>query len=643
MPMGDLTAVTNMVIEVAVFALLIYLVLRFLRETRGSGVVRGLAFLLIIGVSTSVILIQMLGLVRLEELSKTVGQSVVIGLIIVFHPEIRRAIVHLGDSPIFGRFFHKESRIIQRVLRAVARMGKERIGALIAVEREASLQTLAESGITIDAELNSFLIESVFYPKSALHDGAIVVRDDRIVAASCLLPLSQNPDIDKRLGTRHRAALGLTEETDALAIVVSEETGKLSVALGGKLTFDMTLEQLERHMEEALGVRQRAARRRERGGRRAWMARMFQDPVRKLAALVLGIGLWFVLDGRITSEQVFGLQLVVIDSVKPPPQETGLSQLQVSLPADKVEKKQFVDAANSEPITEVELTVSGPNFTMANLRGPTLSVRANLPGVDWDSVDSAELTVQDIVKTRMLADPDVTVTMSPPRIKVEVVRVSRRTIELISGRITLDFGGNQSLEGRVRLDSVKFTRDSITVVGPATALERFDEDEAPLVAHLDPLTAPDRRETTVPIDLASSYKSQGLRITEPASMEIELQPVLEPFKLTLPIEVDDLSMPPELRGQYVPDNSEDQEIQEMSVTVHAGGPLKATLISFRDETEKQKWVRNHMRLLVWIRRSETYAQTLVEVPKLLVLGFRNELSSSQYRLDESVLVTLRRK
>src|SRR5262249_2845300 len=167
-----------------------------------------------------------LKLQHLGQLFDAVAQSVVIALVVVFHPEIRRAIVHLGDSPIFGRFFPKESRIVQRVLRAVARMSKERIGALIAIEREASLQSLPEWGITIDAELNSFLIESIFVPKSALHDGAIVVRDDRIVAASCLLPLSQNPDVDKRLGTRHRAALGVSEETDALAIVVSEETGK---------------------------------------------------------------------------------------------------------------------------------------------------------------------------------------------------------------------------------------------------------------------------------------------------------------------------------------------------------------------------------------------------------------------------------
>ena len=200
--MGDLA---KMIIEIAVFAIVIYSVLRFLRETRGSGVVRGLALILVVGATSFLILIQVLELSRLQLVFQQLVGVAVLGLIIVFQPEIRRAIVHLGDSPIFGRFFKREVKTLQRLLRSVARLSKDRIGALIAIEREGSLSTLAETGITIDAELNSYLIESIFYPGSALHDGAIIVREDRIVAASCLLPLSQSPEMDKRLGTRHRA------------------------------------------------------------------------------------------------------------------------------------------------------------------------------------------------------------------------------------------------------------------------------------------------------------------------------------------------------------------------------------------------------------------------------------------------------
>lgn len=254
----DAIDLLKMLIEVTVFAVIIYSVLRFLRETRGSGVLRGLLLLLVIGLVSFLILIEALQLERLGWLFSAIAPSVVLGLVVVFHPEIRRAIVHLGDAPIFHRFFRTESRIVPRLLRAVARMSKDRIGALIAIEREASLSELTENGITIDAELNSYLIESIFYPKSPLHDGGVVLRNDRIIGASCLFPLSQNPEVDKRLGTRHRAALGLSEETDALVVVVSEETGKISTAQGGKLSVDLSLEQLEQQLEELFGRRQAA-------------------------------------------------------------------------------------------------------------------------------------------------------------------------------------------------------------------------------------------------------------------------------------------------------------------------------------------------------------------------------------------------
>ncbi|MBL8725473.1 MAG: TIGR00159 family protein [Planctomycetes bacterium] len=254
-PLRDPIALLKIAIEVTVFAVLIYIALRFLRETRGSGVVRGLGLLLLSGVVVFVILIRVLDLDRLALLFEAIAQSVVIGAVVVFHPEIRRAITHLGEAPIFGRFFRPDSKIAVQVLRAIERMSKERHGALIAIEREASLSEYASSGIPIDAEVNSYLLESIFFPKSALHDGGVVVRDDRILAASCLFPLSQNPEVDKRLGTRHRAALGLSEETDALVVVVSEETGKLSTAVGGKLNFDLTLTQLEAQLREILGIK----------------------------------------------------------------------------------------------------------------------------------------------------------------------------------------------------------------------------------------------------------------------------------------------------------------------------------------------------------------------------------------------------
>lgn len=255
---GSAFAIGKMLVEVGIFALLIYVVMRFLWVTRGSVIIRGLGYLLVGAIIAFYLLIAWLQLDRVAWLVEQLAPSVVLGLIVVFHPEIRRAIVQLGDARLFRRFFRRDSRIVPRLLRAVSRLSKERIGALIAIERDSSLAELTENGITIDAELNSYLIESIFFPKSALHDGGVVVRDDRIVAASCLFPLSQNPEIDKRLGTRHRAALGLSEETDAFVLVVSEETGKISTASGGELKFDLTLEQLEQQLDTVFGRKQAA-------------------------------------------------------------------------------------------------------------------------------------------------------------------------------------------------------------------------------------------------------------------------------------------------------------------------------------------------------------------------------------------------
>lgn len=250
-------ALLKMSIEVAVFAVFIYTGLRFLRETRGSGVIYGMT-LLLVGALLLNVLTSKFGLANLGLVFDTIAPSLVLCLVVVFHPEIRKAILQLGDAPIFNRFFRLDSKIVPRLVRALARMSKDRVGALIAIEREATLAELIENGITIDAELNSYLLESIFFPKSALHDGGVVVRDDRIVAASCLFPLSQNPDVDKRLGTRHRAALGLSEETDAIVLVVSEETGKISIAMNGRLDYDLTVEQLENQLEGLLHARKAA-------------------------------------------------------------------------------------------------------------------------------------------------------------------------------------------------------------------------------------------------------------------------------------------------------------------------------------------------------------------------------------------------
>lgn len=634
--MPELISLPKMAIEVAIFAVLIYLVLRFLRETRGSGVVRGLGLILVAGFVLFQLLIQVLKLERLELLFSAVVQSVVIALVVVFHPEIRRAIVHLGDSPIFGRFFPKESKIVQRVLRAVSRLSKERIGALIAIERDASLHSLVESGITIDAELNSFLIESIFYPKNALHDGAIVVRNDRIVAASCLLPLSQNPDVDKRLGTRHRAALGLSEETDALAIVVSEETGKISVALGGKLYFDLSLEQLERHIDEGLGLRQQSSRVDRR--RRSLWTTIAHDPWRKLAALVLGVGLYYVLDSEVRDTMQVDMMLQVTTTGAAESLGSG-NRLLISLPTDRLALRNFIDAATGQVIEnrQVQLSISGPNFEIDAMRAMTMSLPVTLPNVDWERNDSAEFTIADVRRTlRQLNDPEVSIAMQPPRVRIVVERMDDAEVKLHPDRIEVAVD-SERLRARLRLNSAEFSRDFARVVGRANELVVFRADERPFVVRLSARS--NDRQVTADVMLHQRHQTRGLRIDPACTMTVPLSPEMQEFTFILPVRTDDLSLPAEQRGMFRPD------VDELEVRIKAGGALLTTLISRPEQAAR--WARQHMRLGVSLQPRIDGTAFPDEFPlqaRLELTGSTlDQFDPAEYALAETVTVQLRRR
>jgi len=239
-------------LEIAVLAGFFYVVLEFLVQTRGTGVIRGLTILVTVFFVSSLVLIESLDLVRLKHVYDSILSIAVIGLIVVFQPEIRRAITELGENRILSRFFRKmadqeKGKVVEELTGAMRNMARRRIGALIALERTASLNEFigpGNKGTPLDAEVNGLLIESIFQPGSPLHDGGLLIRDGRIIGAGCMFPLSQNPEISKRLGTRHHAALGLSEKKDAVILVVSEETSAISVAINGELHQDLKLDQL---------------------------------------------------------------------------------------------------------------------------------------------------------------------------------------------------------------------------------------------------------------------------------------------------------------------------------------------------------------------------------------------------------------
>jgi diadenylate cyclase len=218
---------SSSIFQVLILSAGVYLVLGFLRTTRGTGLVRGLAVTALVGVLGLYALSAYLELDELDYLFEISSGYVVIVLAILFQPELRRGIVHLGENPLLGRLL--ESRrlgVVTEVVQSVTKMAAKRQGALIAIERKMALDAYMESAVRIDSEVDAFLIDTIFHHGSALHDGAIVIRGDRVAGAGCLFPLAEESrEITKSTGTRHRAALGLTEETDAITIAVSPMAG----------------------------------------------------------------------------------------------------------------------------------------------------------------------------------------------------------------------------------------------------------------------------------------------------------------------------------------------------------------------------------------------------------------------------------
>lgn len=223
------------VIDIAIVAYLIYKVLGFIRATRAEQLVKGLLVLVIV-----MVLSDFLNLHTLNWILKGIMTLGAVALVVVFQQELRRGLEYLGRTrflnPGFGEMDKEKAKhITHEFIRAIEEFSKDRTGALIVLERQTALSDMTESGTIINAEISAELLGNLFYEGSPLHDGAVIIREDKIYAAGCVLPLSQNKEISKALGTRHRAGIGVTEHSDALVIIVSEETGIISMAIDGKL------------------------------------------------------------------------------------------------------------------------------------------------------------------------------------------------------------------------------------------------------------------------------------------------------------------------------------------------------------------------------------------------------------------------
>jgi diadenylate cyclase len=252
-----LSQLTNLrsIIDILVVTVIIYWVLWVAQGTRATVVLRGAVILLVL----AYVLASSLSLTTLNWILARMWPALFIAIPVIFQPEIRRALEQLGHTGSWLRTIPANDvaiteRMVDEVVRASAQLARLRFGALIVIERETGLQDYADRGVPIDAYLTRQLLINIFYPNSPLHDAAVLVRGDRVVAASVVLPLTDNVSAEGQLGTRHRAAIGVTEDSDALAVVVSEETGQISVAHNGRLIRNLDQDRLRRVLRSLLRI-----------------------------------------------------------------------------------------------------------------------------------------------------------------------------------------------------------------------------------------------------------------------------------------------------------------------------------------------------------------------------------------------------
>ncbi|ABN52398.1 MAG TPA: TIGR00159 family protein [Hungateiclostridium thermocellum] len=242
------------IIDIGIVSFVIYKLIKLIRETRAWQLIKGILVIVIAARAS-----ELIGFKTLSFILRLTIEYMAIILVVLFQPEFRRGLEQLGRSRFRNLFSFEEEdstikvkSLIEEIIKAVTEMSRTFTGALIVIERETKLGEIINSGINLDSNVTSELLINIFTPNTPLHDGAVVIRDNKIKAAACFLPLTENPNLSKELGTRHRAALGISEVSDAIVVVVSEESGRISVALNGGLTRNLTSDTLRKALSKNL-------------------------------------------------------------------------------------------------------------------------------------------------------------------------------------------------------------------------------------------------------------------------------------------------------------------------------------------------------------------------------------------------------
>ncbi len=252
-------------LDVAIVAFIVYRILLLIRGTRAMQMLTGLGIL-----GIGFFLSSRLNLFTTHWLLSYFFDHVILIVIVLFQDDLRRALTHVGKNPFFASASDEEEReMVDEIARAAVRMAKERIGGLIVLERETGLKNFIDTGSQLDARVKADLLYSIFIPSSPIHDGAVVITGGRLAAAGCFLPLSKDPNIDKKYGTRHRAALGITEDTDAIVVLISEEAGEAHLVKNGKITTNLSEYELKQSLSVLLDLSRSQVRLQKRV--RSWL------------------------------------------------------------------------------------------------------------------------------------------------------------------------------------------------------------------------------------------------------------------------------------------------------------------------------------------------------------------------------------
>jgi uncharacterized protein (TIGR00159 family) len=237
-------------LDILLVAFIIYELLRFVRGTHAVQIAMGVLVLVVLYWASTLFNLQ-----TVNWLLRNFLPVLMFGIIVIFQSEFRKALAHLGRAPFFGTAAkHQKEEVVDEVVLAATTLSSQRTGAIMAIEREIGLRSYIETGINLDAELTYDLLVNIFHPATPLHDGAVIIQGNRVAAAACFLPLTVNPELSRTLGSRHRAAIGLSEDTDTVAVVVSEETGAISLVESGQIRRGLDGPTLRRALLPALGL-----------------------------------------------------------------------------------------------------------------------------------------------------------------------------------------------------------------------------------------------------------------------------------------------------------------------------------------------------------------------------------------------------